>query len=40
MIVMEAVYGEDNVLEFCRGKYSEVSQGKPRVAVVSDQINL
>ena len=39
-LMQEAAFGEDYVLQFCGGKYSEVWQGKPRVAVASDQINL
>ena len=38
--VQEAAFGEGYVSEFCGETYSEVWQGKPRVAVVSDQINL
>ena len=38
MIVREAIFGEDYVLEFCGATYSEVRWGKPKVAVVSDQV--
>ena len=38
--LMEDAFGEDYVLKFCGGKYSEMLQGKPRVAVAPDQINL
>ena len=37
--VQEAAFGEGYVSEFCGETYSEVWQGKPRAAVVSDQIN-
>ena len=35
--VREDAFGEDYVLKFCGGTYSEVWQGKPRVVVASDQ---
>ena len=38
--VGEGPFGEDYVLKFCRGTYSGVLQGKPRVAVASNQVNL
>ena len=34
------MFGEDYILEFCGGTYSEIWRGKPRVVVVSDQTNL
>ena len=33
----EAAFGEDYMPEFCGGKYSQVTPGKRRVAVASDQ---
>ena len=33
-------FGEDYVLTLCGRTYSEVLQGKPRVAVAPDQANL
>ena len=38
--VGEDAFEEDYVLKFCGGTYSGVWQGKPRVAVASDQVNL
>ena len=38
--VGEDAFGEDYVLKFCGGTYSGVLQGKLRVAVASDQVNL
>ena len=35
--VRESAFGENKVLEFCGGTYSEVRQGKLRVAVASDK---
>ena len=35
--VRENAFGEDKVLEFCGGTYSEVCQGKLRVAVASEK---
>ena len=35
--VRENAFGEDKVLEFCGGTYSEVCQGKLRVAVSSEK---
>ena len=40
MTVREAAFGEDYVLKFCGGKYSEVWQEKLTVEVALDQINL
>ena len=40
MTVREDAFGEDYVLKLCGGTHSEVRQGKPRVAVASDQANL
>ena len=40
VIVGEDAFGEYYVLKFCEGTYSEVWQGKPRVVVASDQVNL
>ena len=40
VIVREDAFGEDYVLKFCGGTSFEVCQGKPRVAVASDQANL
>ena len=38
--VGEDAFGEDYVLKFCGETYSGVWQGKPRVVVASDQVNL
>ena len=38
--VREAAIGEDYVLELFEGTYSDVWQGKLRVAMAWDQINL
>ena len=38
--VRENASGQGCVLKICRGTFSEVRQGKPRVAVASDQANL
>ena len=38
--VGEDAFGEGYVLKFCGGTYSGVWQGKPRVVVASDQVNL
>ena len=35
--VRENAFGEDKVLEFCGGTYSEVCQGKLRVAVALEK---
>ena len=35
--VRENAFGEHKVLEFCRGTYSEVCQGKLRVAAASEK---
>ena len=35
--VRENAFGEEKVLEFCGGRYSEVCQGKLRVAVASEK---
>ena len=40
VIVREDAFEEDCVIKFCRGTYSEVWQGKPRVEVASDQTSL
>ena len=37
--VEEDAFGENYLLKFCGGTYSEVGQGKPRVGVASDQAN-
>ena len=37
MTVRENAFGEDKVLEFCGGMYSEVCQGKLRVVVASEK---
>ena len=39
LTVGEDTFGEDYVLKFCGGTYSVVWQGKPKVALVSDQVN-
>ena len=38
--VGEDAFGEDYVLKFCGGTYLGLLQGKPRVAIASDQVNL
>ena len=40
MTEVEDAFGEDYVLKFCGGTYSEVWQGKPRVIVTRDQVNI
>ena len=40
MTVKENAFGEDKVLEFCGGTYSEVCQGNLRVAVASEKNSL
>ena len=38
--VKEDLFGENYVFEFCGEMYSLMSQGKPRVALASDQTSL
>ena len=40
MIVEGVAYGKDYGVAFCEGTCSEVSQGKPRLTVASNQIQL
>ena len=38
--VREDAFGEDYALKFCGRTYSEERQGKQRIVLMSDQINL